>query len=59
MKVVEMMKNFWKEEEGLTMVEYALVGALVAVAAIAAFTFLGGTVGNSANTLAANIATPG
>lgn len=41
MKVVDMMKSFWKEEEGLTMVEYALIGALVVVVAITAFTNLG------------------
>lgn len=33
--------NFLKEEEGVTAIEYALIAALVAVAAIAAWTFLG------------------
>ena len=55
MKVVEMMKSFWKEEEGLTMVEYALVGALVAVAAITAFTNLGTAVGNKANQITSSL----
>ena len=32
---------FWKEESGLTIVEYALTGALIAVAAITALTGLG------------------
>ncbi len=59
MKVVEMLKNFWKEEEGLSMVEYALVGALVAVVAIAGFTTLGGAVNNKANALAGNISGAG
>ena len=31
----------WREEEGLTTVEYALAGALVSVAVAAAFTNLG------------------
>lgn len=31
----------WKEEEGLTMVEYAIAGALVAAGAATAFTTLG------------------
>lgn len=48
MKVVDIMKSFWNEEEGLTMVEYALVGALVAIAAIGAFTTLGTKVGGTA-----------
>jgi len=32
---------FLKDEEGLTMVEYAIAGALVSIAAVAAFTSLG------------------
>jgi pilus assembly protein Flp/PilA len=39
------VKNFLREEEGLTTVEYAVAGALIAAAVIAAFTNLGGTVG--------------
>lgn len=37
--------NFLKEEEGLTTVEYAIAGALVGAAVIAAFTDLGEEVG--------------
>jgi len=32
---------FLKDDEGLTMVEYAIAGALVSVAAVTAFTTLG------------------
>ncbi len=32
---------FLKDEEGLTMVEYAIAGALVTAAAVGAFTLLG------------------
>lgn len=32
---------FWNEEEGLTMVEYAIAGALVAAGCVTAFTALG------------------
>ena len=39
-----MMKQLWKDEEGLTTVEYALLLALVAIAAIGAWTTLGGRV---------------
>ena len=55
MKVVAMMKNFWKEEEGLTMVEYALIGALVVVGAIGAFTTLGQNVSTKVNAIATSI----
>jgi len=34
----------WTEEEGLTTVEYAVAGALVAAAVVTAFTNLGGKV---------------
>jgi pilus assembly protein Flp/PilA len=33
--------TFLKDEEGLTMVEYAIAGALVSIAAVTAFTDLG------------------
>lgn len=35
-----------RREDGLTTVEYAVAGALVAAAVVAAFTALGGSVGN-------------
>ena len=37
----EKIRNFLKEEEGLTTVEYAVAGALVSAAVIGAFTILG------------------
>jgi pilus assembly protein Flp/PilA len=40
----KILKAFWQEESGLTMVEYAVAGSLITVAAIAAFTALGGAV---------------
>jgi len=46
-EVVQMKKlivAFLKDEEGLTMVEYAIAGALVSIAAVTAFTSLGGAV---------------
>ena len=39
--LVNMLKAFWQEETGLTMVEYAVAGALVTAAAVTAFTTLG------------------
>ena len=35
------MMNFLRDEEGLTTVEYAVAGSLVALALVAAFTALG------------------
>jgi len=46
-KVDQMKKfivTFLKDEEGLTMVEYAVAGSLVAAGAVAAFTALGGAI---------------
>jgi len=42
--------NFFKDEEGATMVEYALMLALIAIVCIGAVTFIGG----SANTTFTN-----
>jgi pilus assembly protein Flp/PilA len=42
------MKNsliaFWKEEEGLTVVEYAIAGGLIGAVVVGAFVTLGNTV---------------
>lgn len=50
-----MFKTLWKDEEGLTTVEYALLLALVAIAAITAWTTLGSrvstTVSSATNSL--------
>lgn len=39
-------QSMWKKEEGLTTVEYAIAGTLVALAVVLAFTNLGTAVGN-------------
>lgn len=50
-----MFKLLWKDEEGLTTVEYALLLALVAIAAITAWSTLGtrvsGTVSKATSSL--------
>ena len=38
----DQIRNFLRDEEGLTTVEYAVAGALITVAVVAAFTTLGG-----------------
>jgi pilus assembly protein Flp/PilA len=40
------LQTFLRDEEGLTMVEYAVAGSLITVAAVAAFTNLGQAVVN-------------
>ncbi len=49
---------FMRDEEGLTMVEYAIAGALVTAAAVAAFTLLGGNVATQIDNLADNVIAP-
>jgi pilus assembly protein Flp/PilA len=39
------IKNFIRDESGLTTVEYAVAGALISLAVVAAFTSLGTQVG--------------
>lgn len=46
-----MLKMLWKDEEGLTTVEYALLLALVAIAAIGAWSALGGKVKDTVSTV--------
>lgn len=41
----------WKDEQGLTMVEYAVAGGLIAAAGVAAFLALGGQVNRIINIL--------
>ena len=50
-----MIKQLWKDEEGLTTVEYALLLALVAIAAIGAWTALGGRVNSTVTTVNGNM----
>ena len=50
--------KFLQDEEGLTIVEYAVAGALISAAAVAAFTLLGGNVALLINYLAGIITVP-
>jgi pilus assembly protein Flp/PilA len=43
-QVKKLIVAFLKDEEGLTMVEYAIAGALVSFAAVTAFTDLGAAI---------------
>ncbi|ENI4487579.1 Flp family type IVb pilin [Vibrio fluvialis] len=48
-KFTKFVKDFWQDEEGLTAVEYAVAGSLIALAVVTAFTNLGSAVGNAIN----------
>jgi len=50
--------NFLRDEDGLTMVEYAIAGSLVGLAAVAAFTLLGENVATQVDTMADTIIAP-
>ena len=54
--MLSLLANFVKNEEGQGLVEYALIAALIAVAAIVALTFLGGTISNKMKAVGNNIA---
>ena len=49
------MKNFLINETGLELSEYAVAAALVAMAAVAAFTALGGAIGARLNELVSRV----
>jgi len=45
-KFTQQLRAFWADEEGLTTVEYAVAGGLIALVVILAFKALGSTVGS-------------
>ena len=47
--------NLIRDESGVTAIEYALIAALIAVAAIAAFTLVGTQLSTTFSTIAAKI----
>ena len=47
--MLEMVKNFFENEEGQGLVEYALILVLISIAVIVAMTLLGGKVNNTFN----------
>lgn len=53
----EQIIKFLREEEGLTTVEYAVAGALITVAVVAAFTDLGAAVRDTIADIAAAVRT--
>jgi pilus assembly protein Flp/PilA len=50
-----MFKKLFKNEEGATAIEYGLIAALIAVAAITAMTSMGKNLGNTFNKVNSNM----
>jgi pilus assembly protein Flp/PilA len=57
MQVVSPIRNTWnrRDEVGASLVEYALLLALIAVVALVALHFLGGSVANTLNNVGSSI----
>jgi pilus assembly protein Flp/PilA len=53
MKLVQLFKNFAREEDGVTAIEYGLIAALIAIVIITAVT----TVGTNLNVVFTAVAT--
>ena len=51
--------KFFKDEEGATAIEYALIAALVSIAAIAAWTATGTAIDTTMNTVSTEITNAG
>jgi pilus assembly protein Flp/PilA len=52
-----MIKNFFRDETGLELSEYAVAAALVAIAVVGAFFTLGGTISTKITELGTHIST--
>ncbi len=50
------IRDFLRDEEGLTTVEYAIAGTLIGLAVVAAFTQLGNSVGAAIDEIEAVVA---
>ena len=56
---MERIKRFLKEEEGVTMVEYGLIAALVAVVCVGVLVTLGGNLSNVFSNVATHLSAAG
>jgi pilus assembly protein Flp/PilA len=55
--LLQTVSNFIREEEGLTIVEYAIAGAIISVAVVTAFTTLGDNVQGAVDNLGTDVST--
>lgn len=56
--MTNLLKNFANDESGVTAIEYGLIAALVAVAAVASFTALGGKLGTTFTGISGKMVVP-
>jgi pilus assembly protein Flp/PilA len=54
--MMKIRSNVFSDKKGATAIEYGLIAALIAVAAITAMSNLGGQLGNTFNTVSGNMA---
>lgn len=54
--MIDSLKRFWRDEEGLTTVEYALLLVLIVVVAVTAWQTLGTGVKDKVNSVANTVA---
>jgi pilus assembly protein Flp/PilA len=54
-RVRTVLSNLIRDESGVTAIEYALIAALIAVAAIAAFTLVGTNLSTTFSTIAGKL----
>jgi len=52
---MKFFRNLVKDNAGATAIEYGLIAALISIAAIAAMTSLGGSLGNTFNAVSTNM----
>jgi pilus assembly protein Flp/PilA len=57
--IMELIKNFIQEEDGVTAIEYGLIGVLIAVVIIGAVTSVGTSVNDKFTQIAAAVAAVG
>ncbi|HYA67962.1 MAG TPA: Flp family type IVb pilin [Acidimicrobiales bacterium] len=60
MRMVDPVRHMWnrRDEAGASLVEYALLLALIAVVALASLHFLGGSVNNTLNSVGTSLNNP-
>ena len=58
MKLVQFIKNFAREEDGVTAIEYGLIAALIAVVIIGSVTLVGGKLDGIFNYIQTKLVVP-
>ncbi|MEW6168857.1 MAG: Flp family type IVb pilin [Pseudomonadota bacterium] len=58
LNIIRSYLDFYRDTRGLTIVEYAVAGALITAAVVVAFTLLGTNIGAEINGLADDVSGP-